>query len=129
MSYCRFGDNDAYIYMTYEGFECCACSLATRTALEVPYIDSVGIPHHFDYEPVGPFTTAKEMLNHISEHRANGDYISADVDVQILSEYPDTDASVLETDEEREQRLKDSAIQRERILERMRASYEESSNG
>lgn len=125
MSYCRFGDNDAYIFMTNQGFDCCACSLATRTALEVPYIDSLGIPHHFDYEPVGPFTTAKEMLNHIAEHRANGDHISADVDIEILSDYPDTDASVVETDEEREQRLIEEAPLREKRRAAMRKAYED----
>lgn len=125
MSYCRFGDNDAYIFMTYQGFDCCGCIMATRSALEHPWTDKLGFTHEFDYEPVGPFTTARAMLDHIAEHRAQGHQISADVDVRIMSEYPDPDVSVVETDEEREQRLIDSAPERARIFAKMKKAYEE----
>jgi hypothetical protein len=125
MSYCRFGDSDAYIFMTYSGFDCCACSLATRTALEHPWTDKLGIIHEFEYNPVGPFTTARAMLEHIEQHRAEGDTIPDDVDLQIMADYPDPDASVVETDEEREQRLLDSAPHRERIRAAMKKAYEE----
>lgn len=117
MSYCRFGEADAYIYMTYSGFDCCACSLATKAAKDVD-----------DYEPVGPFTTARSMLDHIAEHRAQGDHIPDDVDLQIMSEYPDPDASVVETPEEREQRLIEEAPRREALRAKMKAAYEESKN-
>lgn len=125
MSYCRFGDSDAYIFMTYNGFDCCACSLATSVALEHPYTDKLGFTHDFEYLPVGPFTTARQMLDHIAEHRVAGDNIPEDVDAQIMSEFPDADASVVETDEEREQRIKDSAPARERLRAAMRKAYEE----
>lgn len=128
MSYCRFGDSDAYIYLGVNGFDCCGCALATRTALEHPYTDVLGLTHDFEYEPVGPFTTARQMLDHIAEHRAEGHDIPEDVDVRIMSEYPDPDASVVETDEEREQRLIDEAPRRELIRAKMRKSYEESQN-
>jgi hypothetical protein len=127
MSYCRFGDADAYIYMTYAGFDCCGCSMATRIAREVPYTDMLGFTHEFEYEPVGPFTTPRAMLDHIEQHRAQGDHIPDDVDLQIMSEYPDSDASVVETDEEREQRLIDLAPQRERIRAAMKKAYQENS--
>jgi hypothetical protein len=42
-----------------------------------------------------------------------------------MSEYPDPDSSVVETDEEREQRLIDSAPQRERIRAAMKKAYDE----
>lgn len=126
MSYCRFGDSDAYIFMTYNGFDCCACSLATRTALEHPYTDMLGFEHEFEYHPVGPFTTARAMLDHIAEHRAEGDNIPEDVDAQIMSEYPDPDESVVETDEEREERLREAAPRRAKMLAAMRKAYEES---
>lgn len=125
MSYCRFGDSDAYIFMTYDGFDCCGCIMATRIAREHPYTDRLGFTHEFDYEPVGPFTTARQMLDHIAEHRAEGHSIPEDVDIRIMAEYPNPDASVAETDEERKQRLIDEAPQRERILEKMRKAYEE----
>jgi hypothetical protein len=128
MSYCRFGESDAYIFMTYSGFDCCACSLATRTALDPPRIDSLGITHEFQYNPVGPFTTARAMLEHIEEHRAEGDNIPDDVDLQIMSEYPDPDASVVETDEEREHRLIEEEPRRERLRAAMRKAYEENQN-
>lgn len=115
MSYCRFGEADAYIYMTYAGFECCGCSLATKAAKSVD-----------DYEPVGPFTTARSMLDHIAEHRKRGDDIPEDVDIRIMAEYPDPDASVVETPEEREQRLIGEAPRREALRAKMRAAYEES---
>lgn len=126
MSYCRFGDNDAYIYMSYSGFECCGCIMAPRIPLEHPYTDMLGFTHEVDYGPVGPFTTARAMLEHIAEHRAKGHHISADVDVSIMAEYPYPDASVVETDEERELRIKASAPDRARILEKMKKAYEES---
>jgi hypothetical protein len=108
MSYCRFGDADAYIYMTYTGFDCCGCALSKE---EIP-----------------KFTTARMMLDHITQHRAAGHYIPEDVDIRIMAEYPDPDASVVETNEEREQRLIDSAPQRERIRAAMKKAYEESQN-
>lgn len=128
MSYCRFGDSDAYIFMTYEGFDCCGCIMATRTAREHPYTDKLGFTHEFEYEPVGPFTTPRAILDHIAEHRAEGHEIPADVDVRIMAEYPDPDASVVETDEEREQRLLDEAPRRARIFARMKAAYEDKEN-
>lgn len=125
MSYCRFGDSDAYIFMTDRGFDCCGCIMATRIALEHPWTDRLGFTHEFDYEPVGPFTTPRAMLDHIAEHRAQGHDISEDVDIRIMSEYPDPDASVIETDEEREQRLLEEAPRRARLRTAMRKAYNE----
>lgn len=128
MSYCRFGEADAYIFMTFDGFDCCGCIMATRTAREHPYTDILGLTHEFEYEPVGPFTTARAMLDHIAEHRAQGHHIPEDVDIRIMSEYPDQDKSVVETDEEREERLLQSASNREKYLIALRKAYEESQN-
>ena len=73
--------------------------MATRTAREEPYTDSLGITHEFYYKPVGSFITAQDMLNHIAEHRAEGHHISLDVDAQIKKDYPDLNANVVETKE------------------------------
>jgi hypothetical protein len=70
--------------------------MATRVALEIPYTDTLGIHHDFDYEPVGPFSTAQKMLDHIAEHRANGDHISLDVDERLRKDFPNLNASVKE---------------------------------
>ena len=83
--------------MSYSGFECCGCVMATRIAREVPYTDMLGITHNFKYEPVGPFTTAQAILDHIAEHRKEGHKISLDVDAQIREEYPDLNMCVVET--------------------------------
>lgn len=98
MSYCRFGEADAYIFMSYSGFECCGCVMATRRAREVPYTDMLGIEHKFMYEPVGPFTTAQEILDHIAEHRKEGHSIPQDVDARIREEYPDLSEYLGETE-------------------------------
>ena len=126
MSYCRFGDSDAYIFMSYSGFECCGCVMATRTARETPYTDVLGITHHFKYEPVGPFTTAQEMLDHIKEHRKEGHYIPLDVDADIKRDYPDLNKSVVETEEERQVRIKEEEPIRERVRAKLRQHAKES---
>ena len=125
MSYCRFGDNDAYTYMTYEGFCCSGCLLAEQTELETPYTDILGFTHRYEYEPVEPFTTARAILNHVAQHRLAGHEISTDVDVRIMSEYPDQDVSVVESDEEREKRIAESAPLRDKLREAMREAYNE----
>ena len=116
VSYCRFGDSDAYIYLGVDGLECCGCIMATRNALEKPYTDILGITHEFTYDPVGPFDTAREMLNHdIPEY----------VDERIKEDYPDLDASTAETEEERLARQARDYPATERLRAKLKAAYEE----
>lgn len=69
MSYCRFGEADAYIFASTEGgFECCAC------------IISHPLPFSFTCE------TEEELLLHITKHRIVGDYIPESVDAELLRE-------------------------------------------
>jgi len=82
MSYCRFGEADAYIYYSaYDALVCMACSL-------MPTRDDELFPDTFIAE-----TDYQKMLDHISEHRNNGDYIPFSVDerlkreMQNISEY------------------------------------------
>jgi hypothetical protein len=91
MSYCRFGDNDAYIFLSSLGLECCGCIRAKRTPLSAPYTDVLRITHTEEYDPVY-FKTAQGMLDHIAMHRANGDHISLDVDASLRREFPDLSA-------------------------------------
>lgn len=125
VSYCRFGDSDAYIYLGVDGLECCGCIMATRNALEKPYTDILGITHEFTYDPVGPFDTAREMLNHIAEHRAEGHNIPEYVDIAIKEDYPDLDASTAETEEERLARQARDYPATERLRAKLKAAYEE----
>lgn len=125
MSYCRFSGADAYIYLGTNGLECCGCIMATREALEQPYTDRLGITHEFYYEPVGPFVTAREMLDHIAEHRAEGHDIPEYVDTAIKEDFPDLDASTAETEEERLEREERNRPAMERLRAKMKAAYEE----
>jgi hypothetical protein len=82
MSYCRFGEADAYIYYSaYDALVCMACSL-------MPIKDDELFPDTFIAE-----TDYPKMLDHIAEHRNNGDYIPFSVDerlkreMQNISEY------------------------------------------
>jgi len=73
MSYCRFADNDAYIYLHVDGFlECCACRL-------------MGMDDDDWYKN---FTTKKisEMLDHIKQHRDAGHHIESYADERLLRE-------------------------------------------
>lgn len=125
MSYCRFGDSDAYIYIGVYGFECCGCIMAPREKYPEPRVDMFGITWE-DYSlPVGPFDTAREMLAHIAEHRAAGHYIPEDVDQRIKEDYPDLDISTAETEEERIARRERNRPAVERIYEKMKIAYEE----
>lgn len=123
MSYCRFSGADAYIYLGYRGLECCGCILAPKTKLETPYVDSLGLTHEYDTEPIGPFTTASAMLEHINEHRAHGHDIPLDVDERIKEDFPDLFASTVETEEERLLREKETAEARKRIRAKMLEAY------
>jgi hypothetical protein len=68
MSYCRFGEADAYIYEHVGGWiECCACSLASVDGLK-----------SFKAE------THEDMFRHVLHHRAAGDYIPQDVDDRLI---------------------------------------------
>lgn len=69
MSYCRFGEADAYIFAHIAGgYECCACLLS-----EVDW----GFVH---------VNTPEEMLNHIDKHRQEGHHIPLDVDERLRDE-------------------------------------------
>lgn len=125
MSYCRFGEADAYIYLSTSGLECCGCFLAPREKYPEPYTDMFGITREEYSLPVGPFDTAQDMLNHIAEHRAAGHYIPEDVDQRLKEEYPDLDASTAETEEERLEREERDRPARERIRAKLRQAAEE----
>lgn len=69
MSYCRFGEADAYIFENINGyFECCLCSIAPDT------IASTIV------------NTREELLFHIYEHRELGDFIPESVDLELFRE-------------------------------------------
>ena len=115
MSYCRFGEADAYIYLGVNGLECCGCIMAPKEKYPTPYVDMFGLTWE-DYSlPVGPFETTREMLKHIAEHRAAGHHIPEYVDERLKNEYPDLDTSTAETEEERLEREQSSAKRRERM--------------
>lgn len=119
MSYCRFSDADAYIFLSTDGLNCCGCSLAPRTKLETPYIDILGISHDYEYE-YKIYDTAQDMLDHIQEHRANGDYIPFDVDLSLKADFPDLNASTAETEEERKKREELLLPSRERVRQKLK---------
>jgi hypothetical protein len=75
MSYCRFGEADAYIYYDVrDDLVCMACLL-------MPIRDNELFPDTFiagnDYQ---------KMLDHISEHRYTGDHIPFEVDERLREE-------------------------------------------
>ena len=81
MSYCRFYDSDAYIYEHVGGFiECCGCFITEPE----------------DGELVGFYraNTAREMLAHIDEHIAAGDYIPQSAIERIKADNPDLDRQI-----------------------------------
>lgn len=125
MSYCRFLEADAYIFQSYSGLECCGCILAKPRKLSQPYKDMFGITHSFEYEKVGPFTTAQEMLDHIKTHREAGHDIPEYVDEKIKKDFPDLNASVVETEEERKERRKQDLLETARRRAKMKKAYEE----
>jgi hypothetical protein len=83
MSYCRFGEADAYIYDdAYYGIICCACSLLDKGKTEVAeYGDEEPIFYNF----VAGYNRQK-MLDHIAEHRYVHHYIPLDVDERLKEE-------------------------------------------
>lgn len=83
MSYARFrqGVSDVYVYHHYQGFiECCGCHL---TKPETP-------------DPWGFFyaNTAREILEHLDQHRESGDLVPERAYVRIKEEYPDLDSQI-----------------------------------
>lgn len=129
MSYCRFLEADAYIYLGSGGLECCGCIMAPKEKYPTPYVDMFGITHEEYSLPVGPFQTARDMLDHIAEHRAEGHRIPDYVDIAIKEDYPDLDASTAETEEERLEREERDRPARERLRAKMKKAYEEGLNG
>ena len=84
MSYCRFGEADAYIYDdTYYGIICCACPLLDTGETRYHEVFKVDVPviHNF----VAGYDRQK-MLDHIEEHRDAGHYIPFDVDLRLRKE-------------------------------------------
>jgi hypothetical protein len=124
MSYCRFSEADAYIFLGTDGLNCCACSLAERTQLKEPYVDIFGIAHEYTYDQV-VFSTAQEMLDHIKIHREAGDYISERVDERLREEFPDPTVSTVETEEERLARQARDYPATERLRAKLKSKYEE----
>ena len=81
MSYCRFLGADAYIFENTGGFiECCGCTLNEPADGEV---------FGFFYA-----NTAREMLAHMDEHRAAGDYIPEQAYDGIREDNPDLDKQI-----------------------------------
>lgn len=81
MSYCRFLEADAYIYEHVGGFiECCGCSLTDPEDGEI-----------FEFFHAN---TAREMLTHMDEHRAAGDYIPERAYDGIRADNPDLDKQI-----------------------------------
>jgi hypothetical protein len=84
MSYCRFGEADAYIYDDVRfGIICCVCSL-------MPTGDTNGFVDGEEYIALNDNFVAgydhEKMLTHIAEHRASRDYIPEDVDQRLIRE-------------------------------------------
>jgi len=83
MSYCRFGEADAYIYDDIQyGLYCCACSLmpsttAYNTFFKKELTTHEGFKANYDYD---------KMLAHIAEHRNKGDHVPQDVDDSLIFE-------------------------------------------
>ena len=99
MAYCRFGDGDVYIFPhVHGGIECCSCSLAEKVTtiwtkgyksfLEIcskcngkgceecwcKKCKGVGCDFCMMYGSIN-LKTYKEALEHLKEHRNNGDYV------------------------------------------------------
>jgi hypothetical protein len=75
LSYCRFGEADAYIFdHAYEGLVCMGCTL-------MPYTDDDLMPCTF----IAGYDRQK-MLDHIAEHRYIGDRIPFEVDERLREE-------------------------------------------
>lgn len=83
MSYCRFGEADAYMFDHVNfGLYCMACSLMPLTTEYSAFFDEDMTFHEsyvvgYDYDL---------MLEHVAAHRANGDYIPEDVDERLRFE-------------------------------------------
>lgn len=83
MSYCRFGESDAYIFdHIYHGLFCQVCFLMPEeTHYSAFFEEDITINTDFiagyDYD---------KMLDHIAEHRAAGHYIPEDVDERLIFE-------------------------------------------
>ena len=81
MSYCRFYNADAYIYEHVRGFiECCACFITEPEEGEVLSFYRAN--------------TAREILAHIDEHIAVGDYIPQSAIERIKADNPDLDKQI-----------------------------------
>lgn len=83
MSYARFGaeESDVYVYPHYQGFiECCGCHLIEPET----------------HQKFGFFkaNTAREILEHLDEHREVGDLVPERAYVRIKEEYPNLDEQV-----------------------------------
>lgn len=78
MSYCRYGEADAYIYQDIEGgLVCCGCNLR-------------GSDSEFTFIATGPL----EMLKHVFDHRMANDYIPESVDSRLIEELSEQDNSI-----------------------------------
>lgn len=75
MSYCRFVEADVYIYDDISlGIICCACSMQPVTETGI-------FPGNFVAE-----YDRQLMLDHIAEHRQQGDYVPEHVDKELKAE-------------------------------------------
>jgi hypothetical protein len=124
VSYCRLLEADAYIFLSSLGLECCGCSLAPRKKLEQPYIDILGNSQDYKYEHI-VFETAQGMLDHIKVHRDAGDYIPQNVDIDIKKDFPDLNASLVETEEERLARKEQEYPAIQNFRRKIRETYNE----
>jgi hypothetical protein len=74
MSYARMGeDSDVYVYQTWGGLTCCYCWLLPEKPL---------------------YSTAREMLKHLDEHRATGHKVPDLAYEEIKEDNPDLDKKI-----------------------------------
>ena len=74
MSYARMGgDSSVYVFEISGGLKCCYCSLFSRSPI---------------------FSTAREMIRHLDEHRIHGELVPDYAYQEIKEDNPDLDKKI-----------------------------------
>jgi len=82
MSYSRFGEADVYVYLDVSGYlTCCACNIIETQ-------DVWGNFRAYDTEA---------MVNHLKEHRKNGDRVLTDTIERLWEDHEDNMEFILKT--------------------------------
>lgn len=104
MSFARWGVNgsDVYVFLTsHEGktvIECCGCKY-TEEVLAKPYTDMFGIQH--TSERYNFYADKRNrMIEHLWQHRKDGDIITDDTLQQLIFRFPDGEKLVDEYEKE-----------------------------